>query len=125
MTENNNELYALYETILDRKENQQEGSYTCYLFEKGLDKILKKVGEECSETIIAAKNGDNKETVLEISDLMYHLFVMMVQQGITVDEVMDELAKRSQKTGNLKQFHQRRKWQCHIPCDLLQRDPAG
>ena len=83
----------------------QEGSYTCYLFEKGLDKILKKVGEECSETIIAAKNGDNKETVLEISDLIYHLFVMMAQQGITVDEVMDELAKRSQKTGNLKQFH--------------------
>ena len=62
MTEHENELYALYETILDRKQNQQEGSYTCYLFEKGLDKILKKVGEECSETIIAAKNGDNKET---------------------------------------------------------------
>ena len=92
--------------ILDRKENKQEGSYTCYLFEKGLDKILKKVGEECSETIIAAKNGDNKETVLEISDLIYHLFVMMAQQGITVDEVMEELAKRSQKTGNLKTFHQ-------------------
>ena len=106
MTEHENELYALYETILDREQNQQEGSYTCYLFEKGLDKILKKVGEECSETIIAAKNGDNKETVLEISDLIYHLFVMMVQQGITVDEVMNELNKRSQKTGNLKQFHQ-------------------
>lgn len=106
MTKHENELYALYETILDRKQNQQEGSYTCYLFEKGLDKILKKVGEECSETIIAAKNGDNKETVLEISDLIYHLFVMMVQQGITVDEVMNELNKRSQKTGNLKQFHQ-------------------
>ncbi len=105
MTENHNELYDLYETILDRKENKQEGSYTCYLFEKGLDKILKKVGEECSETIIAAKNGDNKETVLEISDLIYHLFVMMVDQGISVDEVMDELAKRSRKTGNLKQFH--------------------
>ena len=105
MTENNSELYELYQTILDRKETKQEGSYTCYLFEKGLDKILKKVGEECSETIIAAKNGENKETVLEISDLIYHLFVMMAQQGITVDEVMDELAKRSQKTGNLKQFH--------------------
>lgn len=105
MTENSNELYDLYQTILDRKENKQEGSYTCYLFEKGLDKILKKVGEECSETIIAAKNGDNKETVLEISDLIYHLFVMMVQQGISVDEVMDELAKRSNKTGNLKKFH--------------------
>ena len=105
MTENNSELYELYQTILDRKETKQEGSYTCYLFEKGLDKILKKGGEEGSETIIAAKNGDNKETVLEISDLIYHLFVMMAQQGITVDEVMDELAKRSQKTGNLKQFH--------------------
>ena len=104
--DNQNELYALYETILSRKEEKQEGSYTCYLFEKGLDKILKKVGEECSETIIAAKNGDNKETVLEISDLIYHLFVMMAQQGITVDEVMAELAKRSQKTGNLKTFHQ-------------------
>lgn len=76
------------------------------LFEKGLDKILKKVGEECSETIIAAKNGDNKETVLEISDLIYHLFVMMVEEGISVDDVMNELSKRSQKTGNLKTFHQ-------------------
>ena len=106
MTENKGELYDLYQTILDRKENKQEGSYTCYLFEKGLDKILKKVGEECTETVIAAKNGDNNETVLEISDLIYHLFVMMADQGITVDEVMAELSKRSQKTGNLKQFHQ-------------------
>ncbi len=105
MAENKNELYSLYETIVDRKENKQEGSYTCYLFEKGLDKILKKVGEECTETVIAAKNGDNHETVLEISDLIYHLFVMMVNQGISVDEVMEELSKRSQKTGNLKQFH--------------------
>lgn len=103
--ENQNELYELYDTILSRKAEKQEGSYTCYLFEKGLDKILKKVGEECSETIIAAKNGDNSETVLEISDLIYHLFVMMVEQGISVDDVMNELAKRSQKTGNLKQFH--------------------
>ena len=106
MTENKGELYDLYQTILDRKENKQEGSYTCYLFEKGLDKILKKVGEECTETVIAAKNGVNNEMVLEISDLIYHLFVMMVQQGISVDEVMAELSKRSQKTGNLKQFHQ-------------------
>ncbi len=106
MADNQNELYHLYETILSRKDNHQEGSYTCYLFEKGLDKILKKVGEECSETIIAAKNGDNSETVLEISDLIYHLFVMMVNQGISVDDVMNELAKRSEKTGNLKTFHQ-------------------
>lgn len=102
----NDTLKALYETIVDRKSNPQEGSYTCYLFDKGLDKILKKVGEECSETIIAAKNGDNSETVLEISDLIYHLFVMMVDQGISVQDVMTELDKRSNKTGNLKQFHQ-------------------
>lgn len=102
----NDTLNALYNTIIDRKENPQEGSYTCYLFDKGIDKILKKVGEECSETIIAAKNGDNSETVLEISDLIYHLFVMMVNQGISVDEVMAELDKRSNKTGNLKKFHQ-------------------
>ena len=95
-------LKSLYETVLDRKENNEEGSYTCYLFEKGLDKILKKVGEECSETIIAAKNGDNSETVLEISDLIYHLMVMMVQQGITLEEVMAELDKRSAKKGNLR-----------------------
>ena len=106
MSENHNELYDLYDTIIDRQKNRQEGSYTCYLFDKGLDKILKKVGEECTETVIAAKNGDNAETVLEISDLIYHLWVMMVQQGISVDDVMAELAKRSQKTGNLKQFHQ-------------------
>ena len=99
-------LKSLYETVLDRKANNEEGSYTCYLFEKGLDKILKKVGEECSETIIAAKNGDNSETVLEISDLIYHLMVMMVQQGITLEEVMAELDKRRAKKGNLKKFHQ-------------------
>ena len=106
MAENKGELYSLYETIVDRKENKQEGSYTCYLFEKGLDKILKKVGEECTETVIAAKNGDNHETVLEISDLIYHLFVMMVNQGIELEDVLKELDKRSEKTGNLKTFHQ-------------------
>ncbi len=99
-------LNALYQTVINRKNNPQEGSYTCYLFEQGLDKILKKVGEECSETIIAAKNGDNKETVLEISDLLYHLTVMMVEQGIKIDEIYAELEKRSEKTGNLKKFHQ-------------------
>jgi phosphoribosyl-ATP pyrophosphohydrolase len=98
-------LNALYETVLNRRDNKKEGSYTCYLFEKGLDKILKKVGEECSETIIAAKNGDNSETVYEISDLIYHLMVMMVEQGIELDDVLKELDKRSEKTGNLKTFH--------------------
>ena len=98
-------LKALYETVLNRRDNKKEGSYTCYLFEKGIDKILKKVGEECSETIIAAKNGDNSETVYEIADLIYHLMVMMVEQEIELDEVLSELDKRSEKTGNLKTFH--------------------
>ncbi|MDD4509607.1 MAG: phosphoribosyl-ATP diphosphatase [Oscillospiraceae bacterium] len=95
-------LELLYEVVLDRKTQKQEGSYTCYLFDKGLDKILKKVGEECAETIIAAKNGDNAETVMEISDLLYHLMVMMAQQGIALDDVLEELEKRGQKIGNLK-----------------------
>jgi len=99
-------LQALYETVINRKNNPQEGSYTCYLLEKGLDKILKKVGEECSETIIAAKNNDNGETVYEIADLIYHLMVMMVNQGIELDDVLAELDKRAEKTGNLKTFHQ-------------------
>lgn len=102
----NETLQALYQTVVSRREEKKEGSYTCYLFEKGLDKILKKCGEECSEVIIAAKNGDNKETVLEISDLLYHLMVLMVNEDIALEDVEAELAKRSQKTGNLKTFHQ-------------------
>ncbi|OUQ80607.1 phosphoribosyl-ATP diphosphatase [Flavonifractor sp. An100] len=98
-------LKKLYQVVISRKEQPQEGSYTCYLFEKGLDKILKKVGEECAETIIAAKNGVQADTVGEISDLIYHLTVMMVQQGIPLEAVMEELEHRSQKIGNLKQFH--------------------
>lgn len=103
---NDSVLQALYQTVLERRDNPQEGSYTCYLLDKGIDKILKKVGEECAETIIAAKNGDNCETVLEISDLIYHLMVMMVSQGIEIEDVFAELSKRSNKTGNLKSFHQ-------------------
>ena len=102
----NDTLKALYDTVVDRKDNRQEGSYTCYLFEQGLDKILKKCGEECSEVIIAAKNGENNETVLELSDLLYHLTVLMVNEGISLEEVNAELLKRSGKTGNLKKFHQ-------------------
>ena len=98
-------LQNLYRVVEDRKANPQEGSYTCYLFDKGLDKILKKVGEECSETIIAAKNGVQEDTVGEISDLIYHLTVMMVQQGIPLEAVLGELDRRSAKIGNLKQFH--------------------
>lgn len=96
----------LYNTVISRKNAKEEGSYTCYLFDKGLDKILKKVGEECSETIIAAKNGNKEDTINEISDLFYHLMVMMVNEGISLDDVKAELDKRSQKTGNLKKFHQ-------------------
>lgn len=101
----NDALQQLYTVVSNRRNNPQEGSYTCYLFEEGLDKILKKVGEECSETIIAAKNGVKEDTVGEISDLLYHLTVMMVQQGISLEAVMEELDRRSQKIGNLKQFH--------------------
>lgn len=95
----------LYKVIEDRRANPQEGSYTCYLFDKGLDKILKKVGEECAETIIAAKNGNKEETVGEIADLFYHVLVMMVNEGIPLTDVTAELDRRGQKIGNLKQFH--------------------
>ena len=101
----NDTLKSLYQVVESRRANPQEGSYTCYLFDKGLDKILKKVGEECAETIIAAKNGVQSETVGEISDLLYHLMVLMVDQDIPLEAVMGELDKRAQKIGNLKQFH--------------------
>lgn len=84
----------LYNLILDRKLNPKEGSYTNYLFEKGIDKILKKVGEEASEVIIASKNDDKSELVYEISDLAYHMGVLLVEKGISLDEITDELAKR-------------------------------
>ncbi len=97
-------LKELYQVILSRKADPQENSYTCYLFDKGLDKILKKEGEECAETIIAAKNGRQEETVGEISDLIYHLMVMMAAQRIPLDAVLEELERRSHKIGNLKQM---------------------
>lgn len=99
-------LKALYGVVLDRKTYPQEGSYTCYLFDKGLDKILKKVGEECAETIIAAKNDIPADTVGEISDLIYHLMVMMAEKEIPLDDVLAELDRRAQKIGNLKQMKQ-------------------
>ena len=98
-------LRGLYALLEGRKKDMPQGSYTTYLFEKGLDKILKKCGEECSEVIIAAKNGQQEETVGEICDLMYHLLVMMVDQGIPLEAVEAELEQRRQKIGNLKQFH--------------------
>ena len=88
------ELEVLYQTALDRKNNPQAGSYTTYLFEKGLDKILKKVGEETTEVIIAAKAEDKKETIYEIADLAYHILVLMVEQGISLKDINDELASR-------------------------------
>ena len=85
---------GLYKMLQGRKEEMPEGSYTSYLFEKGIDKILKKVGEECTEVIIAGKADDKAETIYEIADLAYHVMVLMVEMGITVDDVMDELASR-------------------------------
>lgn len=85
---------GLYELIKGRKTEKKEGSYTTYLFEKGLDKILKKVGEESTEVIIAAKAEDRKETVYEIADLAYHVMVLMVEAGISLDEIYTELASR-------------------------------
>lgn len=85
---------GLYELLTDRKETLPEGSYTTYLFEKGIDKILKKVGEESTEVIIASKGNDKKETVYEIADLAYHVMVMMVEMGISLGDVRKELASR-------------------------------
>ena len=85
---------GLMELIRGRKTEKKEGSYTTYLFEKGLDKILKKVGEESTEVIIAAKDRDRKETVYEIADLAYHVMVLMVEAGISLEEIRDELARR-------------------------------
>lgn len=110
----NNEVYhneneksfsfdMLYELIQGRKIEKKEGSYTTYLFEKGLDKILKKVGEECTEVIVAAKGGSKEETIFELSDLAYHALVLMVEYGITLNDVKDELAKRHVVDKKVKQ----------------------
>lgn len=98
-------IAELYRVIQNRKLYSEENSYTCYLFEKGLDKILKKVGEETSEVIIAAKNGMKEDTVGEIGDLVYHLLVLMAQQNIAPEDVEALLRERSQKIGNLKKVH--------------------
>lgn len=97
-------LKELYGVVSDRKENYEEGSYTCYLFSKGLDKILKKCGEECSEMIIAAKNADNAELAEEICDLLYHMLVLMAECDLPLSEVEEILRRRSLKIGNLKQM---------------------
>ena len=87
-------LQSLMSLIEGRKTEKKEGSYTTYLFEKGIDKILKKVGEECTEVIIAGKADDKAETIYEISDLVYHVMVLMIQMGISIDDIKNELASR-------------------------------
>lgn len=87
-------LEALMKVIEGRKTEKKEGSYTTYLFEKGIDKILKKVGEECTEVIIAGKANDKAETIYEISDLVYHVMVLMIEMGISLDDIRKELASR-------------------------------
>ena len=87
-------LLGLYQLLCQRREERPEGSYTTYLFDKGLDKILKKVGEECTEVIIAGKAQDKRETVYEIADLAYHVMVLMAEAGITPEDVHRELASR-------------------------------
>ena len=96
-------LEALVKLIEGRKTDKKEGSYTTYLFEKGLDKILKKVGEESTEVIIAAKANDKNETIYEISDLTYHLLVLMIEAGITLEDIHNELASRHVIDTKIKQ----------------------
>ncbi len=100
----------IFEVIKARKSayekgEAQENSYTCYLFDKGVDKICKKVGEEAAETIIAAKNGDNDELKNEINDLLYHVMVLAADRGLEWSEVEKVLEERNEKIGNLKTFH--------------------
>ena len=95
----------MYDVVVDRRANPQEGSYTCYLFDKGIDKILKKCGEECTEMVIAAKNNDKEELANEINDLLYHMIVMMAERGVTVEDIEEIMIERSKKIGNIKQFH--------------------
>lgn len=100
-----NTLENLYEIIEERKSRSVEGSYTCYLFEKGLDKILKKCAEECGEVLIAAKNDSEADLTEEICDLTYHLLVLLVQKGIPLSDIKVKLEERAQKQRNLKEFH--------------------
>ena len=109
MSDLGNMLYEEYNVIKGRKEDYQEGSYTCYLFKKGLDKILKKIGEEAAETIIAAKNSNKEEIVGEICDVLFHTEVMMVEKGITWDDIAKELAdRRAKENMNLEKESKRK-----------------
>jgi phosphoribosyl-ATP pyrophosphohydrolase len=97
-----NELESLYATALDRKANPEEGSYTTYLYNKGLEKILKKIGEESTEVVVASLSQSNEELIGEVNDLIYHLVVLMVEKGITLEDVEAEMIRRSEKQHNLK-----------------------
>ena len=105
--DNTNIFRSLEKLIANRKQNPVEKSYTNYLLDQGVDKICKKVGEEASETIIAAKNNDKDELIGEISDLFYHVFVLMNNQGVSLDDVENKLKERHKITGNKKEFHTR------------------
>ena len=97
-----NELNELYEIALKRKECPEEGSYTSYLYAKGLDKILKKFGEESTEVIIASLHDDREELIGEVNDLLYHLVVLLAEKGITLEEIAECMRERSLKQHNLK-----------------------
>ena len=102
-TEEKFQLEGLYQLLMGRKAELPEGSYTTYLFQKGLDKILKKVGEECTEVLIGAAKNDKEETVYEIADLAYHLLVLMVEMGISLEDIHRELASRHVIDHKIKQ----------------------
>lgn len=95
-------IKELYETIINRKEAGNDGSYTKYLLDKGTNKILKKVGEECTEVIISCKEDNKEEQINEFADLIYHLLVLMVDRNISIKEIEEELIKRSKKINNFK-----------------------
>lgn len=95
-------LKVLYKRIIDRKENNEEGSYTSYLFSKGKEKILKKIGEECTEVVISSLNDDKEQQVNEVCDLTYHLLVLLAELNIPLESIDRELNKRSNKLNNFK-----------------------
>lgn len=96
------DMEELYQLIAGRKQNPKPGSYTDYLFTKGLDKILKKVGEEATEVVVAAKNDGDDELVYETADLLYHVLVLLVERGVSFDQIKTELAKREGKMSTYK-----------------------
>ncbi|WP_220738732.1 phosphoribosyl-ATP diphosphatase [Leuconostoc miyukkimchii] len=99
-------IESLYEQVVARKQTPEEGSYTNYLYDKGLDKILKKIGEESTEVILGAKNT-NDELIYETADLLFHLMVLLVEKDVTLDDIKDELGKRE---GQKSRLHERKDW---------------